>query len=117
MLALEEHKDAKFKSFTFREDTPDGTAWIHIVETEPGKIGGISMSIGKGQSSLNSYCKALAELCEAYIGLGGGVEDLIDILFNIISASTARFSGPNAPTNRSGAEAMASALRQYLQSI
>lgn len=108
----------KFNNWTFREETPDGIAFITIVEEKPGTIFKIFMHIGKGSSSINSWCKAVAELCTLYLNQGGTVSDLIEVLFDIISSSAGRLRvGPDEPINRSGAEAMASALRQYLQSL
>lgn len=111
-------KAEQFASWSFRETTPDGTAFITIVEERPGTIYKIFMHIGKGSSSLNSWCKAVAELCTLYLSQGGTIGDLIEVLFDIISSSSIRLrTGPDEPINRSGAEAMASALRQYLQSL
>lgn len=108
----------KFNGWTFREETPDGTAWIHIIEEEPGVIFKIIMQIGKAGSSLNSYCSALSELATLYVRESGTITDLIDVLFGIISSSAGRMrTGPDDPVNRSGAEALASALRKYLQSL
>lgn len=107
-----------FSSWTFKEDTPDGTAYITIIEEVPGVILQINMSIGKAGSSLNSWCTAVAKLCTIFLNQGGTISDLIDVLFDIISSSSNRLrAGPDEPINRSGAEAMASALRKYLQSL
>lgn len=103
----------KMDTLSIREETPDGTAWIHIMEDEPGKIAKITFSIGKAGTSLNTYCYALSELSSALLEEGYSIEDLINLLLDITSDRPAR----SETSSRSGPEALANALRKYLQSL
>lgn len=107
-----------YPTLTVREDSPDGTAWIQILE-EPGKSGKIHrifFQIGKAGSSINSYCYAMAELATELLRNGYSISELINLLLDITSDRTPRLSS-DGPINRSGAEALAAALREYLKSI
>jgi len=109
-------KKNKFSSLVCREDCPDGTAWIQIIENEPGKIEKIIFQIGKAGTSVNSYCFAIAELSTALLNNGYSISNLIDLLVDISSDRAPRIVG-DGPINKSGAEALASALRKYMLSI
>ena len=103
----------KMSSLVIEEPTPDGTAWIQIFEDSPGKIAKIVFTIGKSGTSLNTYCYALSELSSRLLESGYSITDLIDLLLDITSDRPARAE----TSSRSGPEALAVALRKYLQSI
>lgn len=104
-----------FNTLNIRQTCPDGTAYIQILEEEPGKIHKIIFQIGKAGSSINSYCYAIAELSTELLRSGYSITDLIELLLDITSDRAPRLE-VNGPQNKSGAEALASALRMYLQS-
>lgn len=109
---------AKSNSFTFREETPDGTAWIHVIEAAPGQVDKVIFQIGKAGTALNSYCYALAALVTLHLQNDGSVTDIIDELMEISSMNAGRLrKSPDEPVNRSGPEALAKALMSYLQSL
>lgn len=103
-----------YNSFNIRERTPSGTAYIIITEARPGEIVKIDFQIGKTGSEVRAYNYAISELSTALLARGASVEELIQFLLDITSDRAGRFG---AGENRSGVEALANALRKYLQSI
>ena len=103
-----------YNNLTLRERTPNGTAFIIITEDGPGEIIRIDFQIGKTGSEVRAYNYAISELATALLARGMSIEELIRMLLDITSDRAGRFG---AGENRSGVEALANALRKYLQSI
>lgn len=114
MMIKEMEPNKLYNSMTLRERTPDGTAYIIITEFNPGEIARIDYQIGKTGSAIRAYNYAISELATALLARGCEIEELIRMLLDITSDRAGRFG---AGENRSGVEALANALRKYLQSI
>lgn len=106
----------KYNSLAIQEPTPEGTAYIIIVEEEPGKIAFINTHIGKAGTSLRSYTFAIDELVSALFSRGSSITEVIELLTDISSDRAPRLAAGGS-YNRSYAEALANALRKYLNSL
>lgn len=111
------NSNAKYNSLTIREPTPEGTAYITIVENTPGKVIRIFTHIGKSGTALNSYTFAIDELVTALFEKGSTITEVISYLSDISSDRSARFANESGSYNRSYAEALARALKMYLSSL
>lgn len=105
-----------YNSLTIQEPTPEGEAFIIIVEESPGKINHIEFQIGKSGTTVRSYTYALAQLVTFLFEKGATIEEVIEKLSDISSDRAPRLNAGGS-YNRSGAEALANALRQYKHSL
>lgn len=104
----------KFNSFTFRYKTPQGTAWIQIIESEIGKIEFIKITVGKAGSDINALCMAISELVSVLIRDGKSISTIISIFSGITSDKLLKLSGQNIHTPL---DALVIALIKYRASI
>jgi hypothetical protein len=108
--------DRKYNSLTIQEPTPEGTAFITVVEDKPGEIVHVDFQIGKSGTTVRTYTYAMAQLVTFLFEKGCTIKEVIDRLTDIASDRAPRLTAGGS-YNRSGAEALASALRQYENSI
>lgn len=101
-----------FNSFVFRVESPDGNAYIQILESKPGEIEHIIMHIGKAGSSVNAWCQGVADLTALAIKNDVPVSQIIATLQGISSAKPRRVLKGGYDV-RSGPEALAIALIKY----
>lgn len=102
-------------SFSYKLNTPDGSAYINIDEDSPGKIKRIFFNVGKAGTSVYAWANAIATLVNRLIEEGVELNDLIIIISNITSQSQTRTL--NGIECRSGPEALFIALMKYKASI
>ena len=97
-----------FPSFTFRWTTPDGVAYINVIESSPITI---RINIGKSGTSVASWAYALAEMLNIVLQTHS-VNQVIDILTGITTHQSSFSRGVEC---RSAAEAVGFSLTEYLR--
>lgn len=103
-----------FNGISLKYDTPDGPAYIHIVEESPGKIKQIFFTVGKAGTSVNAWAFALAEMTTYALEHGASLHEIINKLSNITSERLVRSAGMNL---HSGPDALFLSLLKYRQSL
>lgn len=104
-----------FSSVRYKLDTPEGKAYIFIIEDkDKGKLAGLTLAIGKSGSTLNAYCYAVAELTLSLINTRGHFAAL-EMLSGITSDKSV--SHLNGMVCRNGIEALFIALLSYYNSL
>lgn len=100
-------KTDTFPMYSFRWTTPDGTANIFVVETNPVTI---SITIGKAGTSIAGWAYALSQFVNRSLRTDT-LDEVIDILTDITTHQSAYNS--NGVQCRSTPEAVAFALTEY----
>ena len=103
-----------YNGVSIRYLTPDGAAYINIVEDYPGKIRQIFFSVGKAGTSVNAWAFSLAEMT-TFALQRESLHEVINKLSNITSERMVRV--PNGMHIHSGPEALFLALVKYRQSL
>lgn len=96
-----------FPLYSFRWTTPDGTANIFVIETNPLTI---SITIGKAGTSIAGWAYALSQFVNRSLRTDS-LDEVIDILTDITTHQSAYNS--NGVQCRSTPEAVAFALMEY----
>lgn len=102
----------KFPTITFQIPSPDGTAYIQILEypDKPGEIYRIIFQLGKAASPVNAWADALARMVSAALNNGVSINSILDELSEITTDKSVRHGTMFC---RSGPEALYIALLQY----
>lgn len=111
MPRIDTMEQACFPGWSYKVDTPDGTAYVIIMEDDSGKPIGVSINIGKAGSGVAAWAQATSRVCSLALDHGATITDLI----NELSSHTTdrlRVVG-NGIKIRSGIEGVAYALMQY----
>lgn len=99
-------------SSTIRVHTPDGTAYIAVMEHE-GRPCRVDISIGKAGSNLMAWAHATARLCTLALEKGVTLNELVNELAGVTSGGQHQLDGDVSV--RSGPEAFAVAFIKYLE--
>ncbi len=100
-------------TISIRVPTPDGTAFVHIIENREGKPAHVIINIGKAGVSVSAWAEAVARLCTMLLEKGTGINDLIDEL-SAITSEKVKVMQDNSKI-RSGPEGIAVAFIKYRQ--
>ena len=98
-------------TISIRVPTPDGTAFVHVIEGENGKPVHIIVNIGKAGVSVAAWAEAVARLCTMLLNKGVSLNELIDEL-SAITSEKVKIMSDNSRI-RSGPEGIAVALIKY----
>ena len=96
---------------SIRVPTPDGTAFVHIIEYAMGKPAHVIVNIGKAGVSVAAWAEAVARLCTMLLERGVSLNELIDEL-SAITSERVKIMADNSKI-RSGPEGIAVALIKY----
>lgn len=99
---------------SYRFESPLGTCFVLISESEPGKIERIELKVGKAGSGLNAMCFAITELATKLVKTGQSITDIIVLLSGIKSDRFRKVRGIEIYTP---IDALVLALLQYRSSI
>ena len=98
-------------TISIRVPTPDGTAFVHVIEGENGKPVHIIVNIGKAGVSVAAWAEAEGRLCTMLLNKGVSLNELIDEL-SAITSEKVKIMSDNSRI-RSGPEGIAVALIKY----
>jgi hypothetical protein len=94
---------------TIRQDTPDGTMFVTIIEDEKAKPIEVLVSIGKTGTSIRAWTEAVQGLCNMVLSKGGGLTDIVNSIDSITTDKAYR-------NIRSGPEGLVRCISVYLRS-
>ena len=103
--------ESRFPTITFQIPSPDGTAYVQILENPSGGIYRIIFQLGKAASSVNAWADALARMVTTSLNNGVDINTVLDELSNITTGKSVWVSGDMYC--RSGPEALYIALLRY----
>lgn len=110
MMMTQNHREAS-NTISVRVPTPDGTAFVNIIEDENGKPMHIIVNIGKAGVSVAAWAEATSRLLTMLLERGVTLNELIDELSSITSEKV-KIMSDNSKI-RSGPEGIAVAFIKY----
>lgn len=96
---------------SIRVPTPDGTAFVNIIEDDTGKPIQVIIIIGKAGVALAAWAEAVARLCTLLLQNGAGINNLIQEL-SLINSDRSRVL-QDGEVIRSGPAGIVQALIKY----
>ena len=100
-----------FTTVSIRVPTPDGTAFVQVIEDDTGKPIQLIINIGKAGVPLSAWAEAVARLCTLLLQNGAGINNLIQELSLINSDKSTVL--PEGSIVRSGPAGIVTALMKY----
>jgi|SRR5215203_192827 len=111
-MLIETSEQKKFDSLTYRIETPDGTMFVTVMESNAGKPIAIQIHMGKVGAPLSAWSQAVAHIVTLALECGAGVNDVIKELSEHTSDRAPRVL-LNGARIRSGPDGLCHALMKY----